>query len=111
MNKSEALIHGDLHSGSIFISSDKCKVFDSEFAFYGPISYDIGTLYANLIVNYYYLDSVEDCNIEKINDFRAYLLNTMERVWTSFVNNFSLLYKRKLKLKVLLNKENIKKTI
>ncbi|GAA0121933.1 S-methyl-5-thioribose kinase [Clostridium faecium] len=107
MNKSEALIHGDLHSGSIFISSDKCKVFDSEFAFYGPISYDIGTLYANLIVNYYYLDSVEDCNIEKINDFRAYLLNTMERVWTSFVNNFSLLYKRKLKLKVL-NKEKYK---
>lgn len=56
MNSSEALIHGDLHTGSIFINNDDIKVIDPEFAFYGPISYDLGVLIANLIMNYESVD-------------------------------------------------------
>ena len=40
MNNAQALLHGDLHTGSIFIKEDSTKVFDPEFAFYGPIGYD-----------------------------------------------------------------------
>jgi 5-methylthioribose kinase len=44
----QALIHGDLHTGSIFVKEDSTKVFDPEFAFYGPIGYDVGNVIANL---------------------------------------------------------------
>ena len=48
MNDAQSLIHGDLHTGSIFINEDHIYVFDPEFAFYGPMSYDIGNVLANL---------------------------------------------------------------
>ncbi len=49
MNNAQALIHGDLHTGSIFVKQDSTRVFDPEFAFYGPMGYDIGNVVANLI--------------------------------------------------------------
>ena len=73
MNKAEALIHGDLHTGSIFIGntigvpidtnatpdrntmSEPCmKIIDPEFAFYGPIGYDLGNIIANLYCAWMY---------------------------------------------------------
>jgi len=48
MNCSQALIHGDLHSGSIFANEKGIKVIDPEFAFYGPMGYDIGNVIGNL---------------------------------------------------------------
>lgn len=52
MNNAQALIHGDLHTGSIFVKQDSTRVFDPEFAFYGPMGYDIGNVVANLIFAY-----------------------------------------------------------
>lgn len=49
MNNSQSLIHGDLHTGSIFINQNEMKVIDPEFAFFGPMGYDIGNVIANLI--------------------------------------------------------------
>ncbi|MEF9878227.1 MAG: S-methyl-5-thioribose kinase [Clostridia bacterium] len=49
MNNAQALLHGDLHTGSIFVKQDSTRVFDPEFAFYGPMGYDIGNVVANLI--------------------------------------------------------------
>jgi len=73
MNKAEALIHGDLHTGSIFIgntigvpidtnatsdrnaTNEPCmKIIDPEFAFYGPIGYDLGNIIANLYCSLMY---------------------------------------------------------
>jgi len=48
MNNAQALIHGDLHTGSIFVKEDSTRIFDPEFAFYGPMGYDIGNMIANL---------------------------------------------------------------
>ncbi|MEG0365653.1 MAG: S-methyl-5-thioribose kinase [Coprobacillus sp.] len=48
MNNTQALVHGDLHSGSIFINEKGLKVIDPEFAFYGPMGYDIGNVIGNL---------------------------------------------------------------
>lgn len=48
MNNAQALIHGDLHSGSIFVNENGLKVLDPEFAFYGPMGYDIGNVIGNL---------------------------------------------------------------
>jgi len=50
----EALIHGDLHSGSVMVGRGAddgrqlVKVFDPEFSFVGPIGMDLGLFWANL---------------------------------------------------------------
>ena len=49
MTRAQSLLHGDLHTGSIFINEESTKVFDPEFCFYGPMGYDIGNVVANLI--------------------------------------------------------------
>lgn len=52
MTHTQSLIHGDLHTGSIFVKQDSTKVIDPEFAFYGPAGYDVGNIIANLIFAY-----------------------------------------------------------
>jgi 5-methylthioribose kinase len=45
----EALIHGDLHTGSVMVSGSSCKVIDCEFSAYGPVAWDLGQLAGNLL--------------------------------------------------------------
>lgn len=52
MNCAQALIHGDLHTGSIFVNESGIKVIDPEFAFYGPMGYDIGNVIGNFMFAY-----------------------------------------------------------
>ncbi len=52
MNNAQALIHGDLHSGSIFANETGIRVLDPEFAFYGPMGYDIGNVIGNLFFSW-----------------------------------------------------------
>ena len=52
MNNAQALMHGDLHSGSIFANEMGLKVLDPEFAFYGPMGYDIGNVIGNLFFSW-----------------------------------------------------------
>lgn len=42
MTNAQALLHGDLHTGSIFIKEDAIKVFDCEFGTFAPMGYDVG---------------------------------------------------------------------
>ena len=48
MNNAQALLHGDLHTGSVFANETGIRVLDPEFAFYGPMGYDIGNIIGNL---------------------------------------------------------------
>ncbi|MEI7264299.1 S-methyl-5-thioribose kinase [Pectobacterium carotovorum] len=52
LSKAEALLHGDIHSGSIFVAEGRLKAIDAEFGFYGPIGFDAGTAVGNLLLNY-----------------------------------------------------------
>lgn len=69
MTNGQALIHGDLHTGSVFVQQASTKVIDPEFAFYGPIGYDVGNVIANLIfayVNGVIHGQAEFCNWVKV---------------------------------------------
>jgi 5-methylthioribose kinase len=46
--KAEAVIPGDLHTGSITISDQDTGIIRAAFAFFGPVSFDVRTLPANL---------------------------------------------------------------
>ena len=52
LSKAEALLHGDIHSGSIFVAEGKLKAIDAEFGFYGPIGFDVGSVLGNQLLNY-----------------------------------------------------------
>lgn len=45
-SKKEALLHGDLHAGSVMTDGTDAKVIDHEFAFYGPAGFDLGLFLA-----------------------------------------------------------------
>ncbi len=49
-HKKHALIHGDLHFGSIFKRGNDFKLIDWEFAFIGPLSFDLGIVFANYFI-------------------------------------------------------------
>lgn len=50
MTKAEALLHGDLHTGSVMLNEQESFVIDSEFAFVGPIGFDLGAVVGNLLM-------------------------------------------------------------
>ena len=84
MNNPQSLLHGDLHSGSIFVTESKTKVIDPEFAFYGPIGYDLGNVVGNLFFSYIHSDIVMSNEVEK----RAYL-NYLEITIADIVDKFT----------------------
>jgi 5-methylthioribose kinase len=87
MASPEALIHGDLHTGSIMVTESDTKVIDPEFAFYGPMGFDIGAVLANLLMAYF-ASSGHERAVGERRAFEAWVLDTVEAVWTGFSGKF-----------------------
>uniref|UniRef100_A0A0E0PFG6 S-methyl-5-thioribose kinase n=1 Tax=Oryza rufipogon TaxID=4529 RepID=A0A0E0PFG6_ORYRU len=90
IERAQALLHGDLHTGSIMVTPDSTQVIDPEFAFYGPMGYDIGAFLGNLILAYF----SQDGHADQANDRKAYkkwILKTIEDSWNLFHKNSELL--------------------
>lgn len=88
MTNAQSLLHGDLHTGSVFIKKDSTKVFDPEFAFYGPAGYDIGNVVANLIFAYVNGKYTIEDETEKAT-FMQYIETTIKDVIDLFAAKFS----------------------
>lgn len=87
MTKSQALIHNDLHTGSIMLNEKTTKVIDPEFAFYGPMAHDIGTYFANLAIAY---AAQEAHRVEPgtRNVYREWIAESFEETWNVFQQRF-----------------------
>ena len=83
MNQTDALVHGDLHTGSIMINQTDTFVIDSEFAFFGPMGFDIGAVLANLILAW-----VSHFERSKNADYQRWLLNATLEVYQRFETKF-----------------------
>jgi 5-methylthioribose kinase len=87
MTNAQALIHGDLHTGSIMVTESKTKVIDPEFAFFGPMGYDIGALLGNLALSYASQEyHAKDPTVR--DQYREWLVQTIEEVWKIFEAEF-----------------------
>ncbi|RLM73246.1 methylthioribose kinase 1 [Panicum miliaceum] len=87
IERAQALIHGDLHTGSIMVTPDSTQVIDPEFGFYGPMGFDIGAFLGNLILAYY----AQNGHADQANDRKAYkkwILKTIEELWNLFQEKF-----------------------
>ena len=87
MASPEALIHGDLHTGSIMVTESETRVIDPEFAFYGPMGFDIGAVLANLLMAYFASSGHERALGER-RAFEAWVLDIVEGVWNEFLGKF-----------------------
>lgn len=87
LSKPQALLHGDVHTGSIFINDDNCKLIDAEFGFYGPIGFDVGSLIGNLLLNYLgHFGLTQDTAARQRH--QDYLLSQVQTLWQEFEKQF-----------------------
>ncbi len=99
MNRQEALIHGDLHTGSIFVTEDSTRILDAEFAFYGPIAYDLGNFLGNLFfpLAYHRLVNTDgEKGLTREMDFLVWLEETIVAVLERFTHKWKNLYKSRV---------------
>lgn len=87
MTNAQALIHGDLHTGSIFVKPNSTKVIDPEFAFYGPIGYDVGNIIANLILAWVNADATIENEADRL-DYTSWLEQTIVEIIDMFRDKF-----------------------
>lgn len=96
LTHAEALIHGDLHTGSIFITPDSTKVIDPEFAYYGPMGFDIGAVLANLLLHYVSVPGwISDETESSLREEE--LLHMVQDVWNEFEHHFRALWDQDVK--------------
>ena len=104
MTHAEALIHGDLHTGSVMVrctagesgpaggdgtavapgrcQADSVKAFDPEFAFYGPVAFDLGALFANYVI------AAARAYALREDDRARWCLALIGRTWEAFEAEF-----------------------
>ena len=91
MNNAQALIHGDLHTGSIFINQEHTYVFDPEFAFYGPMGYDIGNVIANMFFAWCNGEATIEDPAEKAK-FCGWIVDCICDIVDKFIEKFKVAY-------------------
>jgi 5-methylthioribose kinase len=91
----ETLLHGDLHSGSIMVTEAETRVIDPEFAFYGPMAFDVGMLLANFWMAFFSQAGHEEDGSR--DSMRAYLLDVIVETWAVFRTEFSNLWRTERK--------------
>ncbi|MFA3777682.1 S-methyl-5-thioribose kinase [Yersinia sp. 1652 StPb PI] len=93
LSKAEALLHGDIHSGSIFVAEGRLKAIDAEFGFYGPIGFDVGTALGNLLLNYCGLPGLAGPRDAAAS--REQRLKDVHIIWQTFSSRFVALSQEK----------------
>ena len=87
MTQADALLHGDLHTGSLMANAEETYMIDPEFAFVGPFGFDIGALLSNLVQNYIHHDIVTGNETHK-----AWMLETICDTLVLFEQKFLALW-------------------
>ena len=107
VNDKQALIHGDLHTGSIFVKEGSVKIIDPEFAVFAPVGYDLGNVLANLFFALIYNELVSK-SVERVNEIKKQIEIFIKSLQYNFFDYFK---KRKVLGPSFKNQDFIKKTI
>lgn len=93
-NCCESLIHGDLHTGSVMVTELDTRVIDPEFAFYGPMGFDVGAIIGNMLIAFLSQRGHERIPGER-QAYRSYLLAQTQSLWETFQRTFSQLWRER----------------
>lgn len=83
MTKADALLHADLHTGSLMVNQDESYVIDMEFAYFGPFGFDVGKVISN-----FFLACTSHYHRSGGADYRAWLLEQVAVIWNTFASTF-----------------------
>ncbi len=83
MTHAQALLHNDLHTGSIMLNQEETKMIDPEFGFFGPIGHDVGSYLSNLVLGYAAQEWHSPDEAERAA-YRAWLLELIRQTWQIF---------------------------
>ncbi len=89
--RAETLCHGDLHAGSIMVTDDKVRVIDPEFAFYGPMGFDIGMLVGNYLMAHQAMPA-HIADPAACAAYQDWLLEVIRETWVTFCDEFRRLW-------------------
>jgi 5-methylthioribose kinase len=92
LSASEALIHGDLHTGSVMVTEDDTRIIDAEFAFVGPMGFDVGAVIANLLLGYFSQEG-HATSVDPRSSYEDWLLHAVEGTWNRFAGKFLALWR------------------
>ncbi|MGE4253354.1 MAG: S-methyl-5-thioribose kinase [Parvibaculaceae bacterium] len=92
LTSAEAMIHGDLHTGSIMLTTEDTRVIDPEFAFVGPMGFDVGAVIGNLLLAWFAQGGHEDAPHAR-DPYRAWILRQVDDIWTGFHDRFLALWR------------------
>jgi 5-methylthioribose kinase len=87
--KRQCLIHSDLLPANIFVDEEEMRVFDTEYADFGPISYDIGKILGSLLLIRLSCLGLEEADREEVRDYRDYLLGLVRGIYGEFERTFA----------------------
>jgi 5-methylthioribose kinase len=91
MTHAQALIHSDLHTGSIMLNAEDTRVIDPEFAFFGPMGFDVGAVLENLVLNALsHYGHTPDPDVR--SEYQHYLLEMVRSTWQQFAAKFERLW-------------------
>ncbi|MEM8934999.1 MAG: S-methyl-5-thioribose kinase [Pseudomonadota bacterium] len=83
LTKADALLHADLHTGSLMGNTDETYVIDMEFAYFGPFGFDVGKIMANFFMaftsHYYHSDDAT---------YQGWLMEEAFKIWDRFESGF-----------------------
>jgi 5-methylthioribose kinase len=91
LNDPQALIHGDLHSGSLMVTESDTRVIDPEFAFYGPIGFDLGAFFGNLLLSWYSQPGYATPDDDR-SAYQEWILEQARSFWETFRRRFLALW-------------------
>jgi 5-methylthioribose kinase len=91
MTHAQALIHSDLHTGSIMLNAEDTRVIDPEFAFFGPMGFDVGAVLENLVLNALsHYGHTPDPTVRA--EYQHYLLEMVRATWQQFAQKLEALW-------------------
>jgi len=91
LSQTQALLHGDLHSGSVMVTETDTRVIDPEFAFYGPIGFDLGAFFGNLLLSWYSQPGHATPSDDRVA-YQKWLLEQATIFWSTFRSSFLALW-------------------
>jgi 5-methylthioribose kinase len=91
LTETQALVHGDLHSGSVMVTQSDTRVIDPEFAFYGPMGFDLGAFLGNLLLSWYSQPGHATPQDDRVA-YQHWILEQAKIFWESFRRRFLALW-------------------
>ena len=86
--KTDALLHADLHTGSLMVNQDESYVIDMEFAYFGPFGFDVGKVISNFLL-------AATAHFERAGgaDYREWAIDQIAIIWDTFSERFLALWR------------------